>query len=121
MAVRLNGRTCKHAKQLIAEGKAVLDERDDWSEHRLTAAQENAFLEQHGFGAYARWYLGLDDENPDDTKAHYRFPYGDLENAHRCGLLSAEIRAARYKHLDVESAAAHLHGMLEQLAAQQRR
>lgn len=121
MAVRLNDRAYRHAKQLIAEGRAVLDERDDWSEHRPTAAQENEFLEQHGFAAYARWYLGLDDEKPEDTKGHYRFPYGDFENVHRCGVLSAEVRAAQYKHLDIETAAAHLHGMLEQLAVQQQR
>jgi hypothetical protein len=121
MAVKVNGRAYKHAKQLIAEGRVVLDERDDWSEHQPSAAQENEFLEQHGFAAYAKWYLGLDDEKPDDTKAHYKFPYGDFENAHRCGVLSAEVRAAQYKHFDIETAAAHLHGMLEQLAAQQKR
>jgi hypothetical protein len=119
MAVKLNRRAYDHAKRLIAEEKVVLDERDDWSEHQPTAAQENEFLEQHGFGEYGKWYLGLDDEEPDDTKAHYKFPYGDFENVHRCGILSAEVRAAQYKHFDIQSAAAHLHGMLDELRVHQ--
>jgi hypothetical protein len=32
---------------------------------------------------------------------------------HLCAVLSAESRAGQYKHLDIENAAAHLHGMLQ--------
>jgi hypothetical protein len=35
-----------------------------------------------------------------------------------CGVLSAESRAGQYKHLDVERAAAHLHGMIDAQAAE---
>jgi hypothetical protein len=65
----------------------VLDERDDSSEHQPSAA----------------------------TKAHYKFPYGDFEDVHRCAVLSAEVRAAQYEHDDIQIAAAHLHGMLDAL------
>jgi hypothetical protein len=37
------------------------------------------------------------------------------KNIHRCGVLAAESRAGQYRYLDVEAAAAHLHGMLEGL------
>ena len=47
------------------------------------------------------------------NKGHYKFPYGDFENVHRCGLLAAETRAGQYKHTDIENAVAHLHGMLD--------
>ena len=87
MAVRLNNRAYEHAQQLIKDGKVVLDDRDDWSEHQPSAQQEN----------------------------DYKFPYGDFERVHRCGVLSAESRAGQYKHDDIKSAAAHLHGMLEAL------
>ena len=40
--VRLNESAFEHAKKLISEGKAVLDERDDWSEHQPTTKEENA-------------------------------------------------------------------------------
>ncbi|MEA2330140.1 MAG: hypothetical protein QOH58_278 [Thermoleophilaceae bacterium] len=116
MAAKLNRRAYEHAQALIKDGRYVEDDRDDWSEHQPTAEQENAFIEEHGFGEYSKWHLGVDDTHRDDTKAHYKYPYGDFEKVHRCGVLSAESRAAQQDDQDVEAAAAHLHGMLEALA-----
>jgi hypothetical protein len=113
MAVTLNRRAFEQAKELISEGRFVWDERDAWSEHRPSAEEENEFIRLHGFAAYGRWYLGINDEKAEDTKGHYEFPYGDFRNVHRCGVLSAESRAGQYQHLDIENAAAHLHGMLD--------
>lgn len=117
MAVKLNRSGYDQAKQLIADGKVVLDERDDWSEHQPSAAQENKFIEEHGYGEYSKWHLGIDDEQGEDTKSRYKFPYGDFERVHRCGVLAAESRAGQRKYGDIESAAAHLHGMLEGVGA----
>jgi hypothetical protein len=117
MAVRLNSTAFDHAKGLIAAGKFVLDERDDWSEHQPSAEQENQFVEEHGWAEYAKWYLGINDEAGEETKGRYEFPYGDFEKVHRCGLLAAESRAGQYKHFDIELATAHLHGMLEMARA----
>jgi hypothetical protein len=113
MAVMLNRQAYEHAKQLINDGRIVLDERDAWSEHRPSAEQENAFIHLHGFAEYGKWYLGLNDEKPAGTKGHYEFPYGDFKNVHRCGVLAAESRAGQYRHYDIENALAHLHGMLD--------
>lgn len=113
--VRLNERAYAYAKNLIADGKAVLDERDAWSEHQPSAQKENDFIREHGWDEYARWYLGLNEDADEDTKERYEFPYGDFEKIHRCAILSAESRAAQYKHSDIETAVAHLHGMLDEM------
>jgi len=113
MAVTIHRRAFEHAKTLINEGKFAYDERDAWSEHQPSAQQESEFIRLHGFAEYGKWYLGINDEKPEDTKGHYEFPYGDFKNVHRCALLSAESRAGQYKHYDIENAAAHLHGMLD--------
>ena len=115
MAVTLNRRAYQHAQELINEGRFVFDERDAWSEHRPSAQEENEFIRLHGFAEYGKWYLGINDEKPEDTKGHYEFPYGDFKHVHRCGVLSAESRAGQYKHLDIEKAAAHLHGMIDSM------
>jgi hypothetical protein len=60
---------------------------------------------------------GIDDERDKQTKKRYKFPYGDFRTVHRCGVLSAESRAGQYKHNDIEKAAAHLHGMIEEIKA----
>ena len=115
MAVKLHNPGYDHAKQLIAEGKVVLDDRDDWSEHQPSAAEENEFIAAHGLAEFGRWHLAVDDEMSPDTKGHYKFPYGDFSAIHRCALLAAESRAGQRKYADVQRAAAHLHGMLEAL------
>ena len=113
MAVTLNRRAYEHARELINDGKFVLDERDAWSEHRPSAEEENEFIRRHSFAEYGKWYLGINDEKPEQTKGHYEFPYGDFKDVHRCGVLAAESRAGQYQHHDIENAAAHLHGMLD--------
>ena len=113
MAVKLNDTGYEYAQRLIVEGRFVADERDDWSEHQPSTQQENEFIQEHGMAEYGRWHLGVDDAEPADRKGHYKFPYGDFRDVHRCGVLSAESRAGQYKHFDVERAAAHLHGMID--------
>jgi hypothetical protein len=117
MAVKLNERAFNHAQDAIVAGRYVLDDRDAWSEHRPSAQQENDFIAAHGIGEYARWHLGIDDEEDEDNKGRYKFPYGDFEDVHRCGVLAAESRAAQQEYDDIEGAAAHLHGMIEALAS----
>src|ERR1700730_12909615 len=113
MAVRLNRTGFEHAKELIGEGKVVVDERDAWSEHQPSTQQENHFIDAHGFSEYGKWHLGIDDEQDENTKKRYKFPYGDFEKVHRCAVLSAESRAGQYKHFDIERAAADLHEMID--------
>jgi hypothetical protein len=115
MAVKLSQRSYDFAKQLVKDGKVVLDERDAWSEHQPSAREEREFIEQHGMAEFGKWHLAIDDAHGADTKGHYKYPYGDFQAIHRCGVLSAESRAGRNKHEDVKMAAAHLHGMLDAL------
>jgi hypothetical protein len=74
MSVKLNRKAFEHGKELVNEGKFVFDERDAWSEHQPSAQEENDFIERHGFEEYGKWYLGINDEKPEDTKGHYEFP-----------------------------------------------
>jgi hypothetical protein len=115
--MKLNETAFEQAKSLIRDGQVVIDDRDDWSEHQPSAEEENRFIEEHGWAEYAKWHLGIDEDEGEETKARYTFPYGDFERVHRCGLLAAESRAGQYKHLDIELAVAHLHGMLEMVGA----
>ena len=113
--MKLNERAYEYAQQLIADRKVVLDTRDDWSEHQPSTREENQFIEEHGIDEYARWFLGINEDQPTDNKGRYRFPYGDFSKVHRCAVLSAESRAGQYNHFDIEHAVSHLHGMLEGL------
>jgi hypothetical protein len=113
MSVKLNSTGYDQARELALEGKFVYDDRDDWSEHQPSAEEENAFIEEHGWAEYGKWHLGIDDEVGEDTKGHWKFPYGDFNVVHRCGVLSAEVRAAQRDYYDIEVAAAHIHGIID--------
>ena len=92
MAVTLSRKAFDHANELIVGGQFVFDGRDAWSEHRPSAQEENELLRRYGF-AYGKWYFGINHE-PEDTKAHYEFSYGDFKNVHAAaGLLQKVGRA----------------------------
>jgi hypothetical protein len=108
MSAKLHRQGYQHARELVDHGEVVRDQRDDWSEHRPSADDENAFIDRHGIHEYGKWHLGIDADESPETKAHYKFPYGDLRRVHRCGVISAESRAGQYGYLDIEKAARHL-------------
>ncbi|HKR50079.1 MAG TPA: hypothetical protein VJT72_10935 [Pseudonocardiaceae bacterium] len=115
MTVKQNNRAFDHAKSLIRDGKYVIDDRDAWSENQPSARRENEFIQRCGYANYAKWHLGIDDEQGEETKGRYKFPYGDFEKVQRCGLPATESRAGRQKYYDIELAVAHLHGVLDAL------
>jgi hypothetical protein len=113
-SVKLNRTAYDYAQELIKSGHRVLDRRDDWSEHQPSAAEENQFIDEHGWPAYGKWHLGVDDGQREQTKDHYKFPYGDFKDVHRSAILAAESRAGQRGYTEIELAAAHLHGMLDE-------
>ncbi|MGW1344370.1 hypothetical protein ACWCOV_25250 [Kribbella sp. NPDC002412] len=113
MTVKLNKAAFDHAKTLVHKGQTVMDERDDWSEHAPSADEENAYVDKHGWSEYGQWYLGIDTDMGEDTKGHYKFPYGDFRRVHRCGVISAESRAAQNDYKDIANAVADLHKLLD--------
>jgi hypothetical protein len=115
MAIKLNEAGYARARKLIQDGVVALDDRVAWSEHRPSNELENRFIDKYGVEEYGTWFLAVDDELDEDAKGHYKFPYGDFEKVHRCAVLAAESRAVQYKHPAIESACAHLHGMIETL------
>jgi hypothetical protein len=111
-AIRLNPAAPEFAQQLIRKGRVVSDRKGAWAGHRPSRDQENEFIRLYGFPEYAKWHLGIDERHAMNSKARYKFPYGDFESIHRCGLLAVKSRAREYQYDDIESAAADLLGMI---------
>jgi hypothetical protein len=108
MSAKLYQKGYDHARTLVEQGSVVRDQRDDWSEHKPSAEDENELIRREGLDEYARWHLGIDQHESAETKARYKFPYGDFKKVHRCAVISAESRAGQYKYLDIEQAAKRL-------------
>jgi hypothetical protein len=101
------------ARDLIEKRQYVLD--SDWGESQPSADDENAYLEAHGWDAYADWFLGLTEGANEETKARFGFVYGDFRRVHRSALIACVYRASEWNHKDVELAA---HDLLQRLDAQ---
>lgn len=112
MDTKLNQAAVDQAKELIKQGKVVLDEHGDWTESKPDPEAENRFLDREGFVAYGRWHLGVKPGEDPEEKGSYSFPYGDFRRVHRSGLIAVEQRAAQYGHREIEAAAKELLGLL---------
>ena len=112
-AVRLNENAFAYAKELIAQGRVVIDKNNAWRDHRPMADEENEFIRTHGFAEYGKWHLGIDETHAEGTKARYKFPFGDFKNIRRCALLAVRSRARQYDYPDIENAAIRLTELIQ--------
>jgi hypothetical protein len=112
-SVTLNEDALAYAKELIAQGRVVVDKKNGWRDHCPMAEEENEFIRRHGFAEYRKWHFGIDETHAEDTKAKYKFLFGDFKNIHRCALLAVRSRAHQYGYLDIENAAIQLLEMID--------
>jgi hypothetical protein len=101
-----------YARELIQQERFVADGKGGWRRDRPSTEQENEFIRVNGFAEYAKWHLGIDERHSVNSKARYKFPYGDFANVHRCGLLAVKSRAREYGYSDIEDPAAKLIEMI---------
>jgi hypothetical protein len=97
-------------KKAVANARKLIDARryrtrSRWADVQPRAAEQNAFLETHGWGEYAAWHLALTEGASDETKGRYAFVFGDFRRLHRMGLIACYYRAAEWEHTEVMVAA----------------
>jgi hypothetical protein len=112
-AIKLNKNAFSYAEELIAQGHVDSDKKNEWARHHPTASDENDFIREHGFVEYEKWHLGIDATHAQNTKAKYKFPFGDFKNIHRCALLAVKSRAHQFGYSDIENAAERLLEMMD--------
>jgi hypothetical protein len=111
--VRLNPAALAFAQQLIEDGRVISDQKGNWRRDQPSTSRNNEFIRAHGLEEYAKWHLGIDRRHRSGSKAHYKFPFGDFNTAHRCGLLAVKARAHEYGYVEIEAAATQLLAMIE--------
>jgi hypothetical protein len=103
----------EYAKQLIKQGKVNCSE-DVWSADQPTPASEDAFLSDHDFKEYGKWFLATKEDTARDTKEHFEFPVGNFNEVYRAGVIAAKQRAAQFNHHDIEAAANELLELMDE-------
>jgi hypothetical protein len=112
-AVRLNTEGFNFAANLISKGRFVADKKGGWTHDHPPRSRQNDFIRDHGFADYTRWHLGVDDRHGTSSKARYKFPFGDFQNVHRCGLLAVKARAREFGDQEIEESATKLLEMIQ--------
>lgn len=109
--MKANAAAKDKAEALIKAGQYVND--SDWSEAQPSPDDENAYLDKHDWAAYGEWHLGIHDDENEETKGRFGFPYGDFRRVHHAGLVAAKQRAAQQGYDEVEAMADGLLELLE--------
>ena len=99
----VNRRGVTKARQLIDAHHYRV--RSRWNDVQPRAAEQNAFLEAHGWKEYGTWHLAVTDGASDETKGRYAFVFGDFRRLHRMALIACYYRAAEWEHTEVMLAA----------------
>ena len=68
------------------------ERNSDWIEAQASA-EENRFIDENGWEAFAEWHLVYDTEAREETKSRYKFSFGDFRKLHRSALITAQQRA----------------------------
>lgn len=100
MAIKLNKTGYNHAVSLIKAGK--VDKDSSWS---FTTEDENKILGDDNWSEYKKWFLAIDDEANEETKAYYKFPFGKNGKVYRRGVIAAKQRAAQQGYTEIVNAA----------------
>lgn len=103
MAIRANQEAIEYAENLI-KGRQY-ERNSDWSEAQPSSEEENRFIDENGWEAFAKWHLAYDTEASEETKDRYKFPFGDFRELHRSALIAAKQRAGSENYDEVQRAA----------------
>ena len=115
MAVVLNQQALENARRLLDEGRYMIN--TVWGTSAPTHDEETEYVEKHGWNTYSEWYLGVDLDEPADSTARYKFPYGNFRKLHRSGVIAAKQRAAQSHYDDIVEGANELLDLLDRMNA----
>ena len=115
MAVKLNRSAFEHAKQVVGKGKVVVDEKTHGASTSDPLKKKTSLSEPTASASMGSGIWESTTKNPKIPRNITNFL---MEISRRCTAVRCfPQRAAtgQYKHFDIERAAAHLHGMIEEL------
>lgn len=95
----------KFARKLISQGKVSTSRQWDGP----SATTENAYLNTNGWEEFGNWYLGRNNDAPEETKARYTFPFtDDFKTVSLNGLRAIRQRAGQQDDKGIFDAAGPL-------------
>lgn len=94
----------RNANAQISNGN--VDMGSGWS---FSASDGNAILgENKDWNKYAKWFLAINSDYPEDTKEHYGYPFGKNGKVYRSAIIAIKQRSAAQGEQDIYGAASNL-------------
>ena len=106
--MKVNEAGLKNAKALIEAGKVDITSR--WE---FTTADENKILDEGDWSEYSKWFLGIDEDANEETKARYKFPFGKDGKVYRSAVIAIRQRAGQFGYKEIFDAAGELLTMID--------
>lgn len=104
--LRLNKDAFAFAQEQINKGNYSITKA--WEKEKPTSEQESAFLAYNSWHNYSLWFLAINCEESQGTKAYYEFPLGDFKKISHAALVAVKKRAEEYDHSELINAATTL-------------
>ncbi len=111
--LRLNKDAVSFAQDQINNGNYVHNKKT-WEKEKPSPESEDAYLANHAWHNYGLWFLAINCEESQGTKAYYEFPLGNFEKIYYSALVAAKQHAEEYHHSELASAATMLIQLIEQ-------
>lgn len=108
MAIQINDDGMRNARALIRGDK--IDYNSDWS---FTTEDEDKILGDGDWAEYRKWFLAIDTEENEETKARYKFPFGKDGKVYRRAVIAAKQRASQQDYPNIRDAADELLQMID--------
>jgi len=108
MAVNKNPSGISNARRLINSGD--YDTSSDWS---FSAADGNKLLGDDDWMKYKKWFLAIDTEETEETKARYKYPFGKNGKVYRSALIAIRQRSGQQDETDIFDAAGELVDLID--------
>ena len=113
--LRLNKDAFAFAQELIKQGKFTKNKKI-WEKEKPTEAQEDQFLTTHAWHNYGLWFLAINCEESQGTKAYYTFPLGNFQTIYYSALLAAQNDAQQNNNFEIVEAAITLCKLIDEQA-----
>lgn len=105
--LRLNKKAFEFAKKQIQLNN-VDKSNESWDIDEPGPGYKEQYLSDHGIEQYSNWFLAINENENESSKARFEFPIGNFQEIFRNGIVAAEKRAAQYHHSEILKAAQEL-------------
>jgi hypothetical protein len=113
MVYTLNRMSFKFAQKLIKDELVVIDDDNDWVDHKPSRTRREAFFEDYGPVEFGKWHLGEDEDIAERNFKRFAFLIGDFTRMHRCALIAAQLETGTRN--DIRDALGELLAQIEAL------